>query len=375
MHTELQDIAQWITSRMPADMQGNDWQALQQTFPWYTLPYWLEAAEIPENRDLAAKAAISGGNQFLLHILLQPTDDAIATTTGRAQTNAPVGMPPLPAEKATEPTAEDEEIPVPDTAFAAGQDDPFDIAAEEAYTSAAPLEVGPSALEAVVTDAPFKPAIENTLAKQDAAGEQPDEELAIEAITDTSEKFEAASPLTETGSKEAVTADAAEHADTDGEDYPPKDEANANPPELGNLNLKGLAKMMHEPVAATDPLAASEPFHTIDYFASQGIKAEKPKENTPANHFDKQVKSFTEWLKTMKKLHYQPATAYTDPLVEKKARQSLQEGEIVTETMADVWVKQGNFSEAVKIYQKLMLIHPEKSHYFAALIKQVNQKL
>jgi hypothetical protein len=323
---------------------------------------------------LAAKAALSGGNQFLLHILLQPTEDAIAITTDRAKTIAPIGMPHLPAENANQPT-QDEEIPATNIALAPGQDSPFNKATEQAQATAAPPVVLPSTSEAVAPDAPFEPAIENTSGKQDAAGEQPKDEITNEATTDTPQNFETASHLTETDRKEAEPADVAENAGTSGDDYPPENEPNDNPPNLGILNLKGLAQMMHEPVTATDPLAAAEPLHTIDYFASQGIKAEKPKENTQANHFDNQVKSFTEWLKTMKKLHYQPATAYTDPLVEKKARQSLQGGEIVTETMADVWVKQGNFSEAVKIYRKLMLIHPEKSHYFASLIKQVNQKL
>lgn len=325
MHTKLQDIARWIANRMPADMQANDWNAVQQTFPWYTIPYWLQAAENPENSELAAKAAISGGNQFLLHILLQPTEDAVAPPTGQAQTIAPVSLPEVPAEQANALPEEDSVISEPEKAVTTENDDNFNNAAAEAIAEASEK-------------------IEENLLQAAETIQVPEPEDASTGVT----------------------------TQTDSEDYPPEEEENENPPELGSLNLKGLSKMMHEPVAATDPLAASEPFHTIDYFASQGINAEKAKANPQVTHFDNQVKSFTEWLKSMKKLHYQPATAYTDPLVEKKARQSLQEGEVVTESMAEVWVKQGNFSEAVKIYHKLMVIHPEKSHYFAALIKQVN---
>jgi hypothetical protein len=43
-----------------------------------------------------------------------------------------------------------------------------------------------------------------------------------------------------------------------------------------------------------------EPFHTVDYFASQGIKFKE--EEKPKDKFGLQLKSFTEWLRAMKKL-------------------------------------------------------------------------
>jgi hypothetical protein len=112
-----------------------------------------------------------------------------------------------------------------------------------------------------------------------------------------------------------------------------------------------------------------EPFHTVDYFASQGIKVEKGSD-TP---LDRQVKSFTEWLKSMKKLSYQPAVSYSDPLVERQARSSLATGEVVTEAMAEVWAKQGQIDKAEAVFMKLKLLHPEKSHYFAARLKDLKE--
>ena len=378
MHTKLQDIARWIANRMPADMPTNDWKAVQQSFPWYTIPYWLQAAENPENSELAAKAAISGGNQFLLHILLQPTEEAFTQPMDEAQSMATISLPEVPAEQANAQLEQENFVPEPDTDVTAEDNDIFNEEAAQLTEAAETETVEPEAAVAAATTAelPLDAAVEATTGEEPKATELPNEATAAEAITEASEKVEEQLPH----SAETIivhgpddsSADAT--TESDSEDYPAEEE-DPNPPELGSLNLKGLSKMMHEPVVATDPLAAAEPFHTIDYFASQGIKAEKAKTNPQVTHFDNQVKSFTEWLKSMKKLHYQPATAYTDPLVEKKARQSLQEGEVVTESMAEVWVKQGNFSEAVKIYQKLMMIHPEKSHYFAALIKQVNQSL
>jgi tetratricopeptide (TPR) repeat protein len=56
----------------------------------------------------------------------------------------------------------------------------------------------------------------------------------------------------------------------------------------------------------------------------------------------------------------------------KIAKQSLDENlDIVTETMAVLFAKQGHAKKAIKIYQKLMLLNPEKSSYFAARISEL----
>jgi hypothetical protein len=117
-----------------------------------------------------------------------------------------------------------------------------------------------------------------------------------------------------------------------------------------------------------------EPYHAVDYFASQGIKVDKTLPGKEETQLDKQVKSFTDWLKTMKKLKYQPATQYVDPLVETQAKKSLDKKEIVTEAMAEVWAKQGKFEEASQVYARLMLLHPEKTPYFAARLQELNTK-
>ncbi len=113
-----------------------------------------------------------------------------------------------------------------------------------------------------------------------------------------------------------------------------------------------------------------EPFHTVDYFASQGIKIRE--EETPKDKLGQQLKSFTDWLKTMKRLPATEIAAAVTPVSEKKieemAEVSLQEREIITEAMAEVWEKQGNMTKAIDIYSKLSLLEPSKSAYFAAKI-------
>lgn len=120
-----------------------------------------------------------------------------------------------------------------------------------------------------------------------------------------------------------------------------------------------------------------EPFHTIDYFASQGIQY-KPEE-LPTDKFGQQLKSFTEWIKAMKRLPLSEMGKSIDPTEEKKVEQlagnSLQQNEVLTEAMAAIWIKQGNIAKAKEIYSKLSLLEPSKSTYFASRIDELNTML
>ncbi len=119
-----------------------------------------------------------------------------------------------------------------------------------------------------------------------------------------------------------------------------------------------------------------EPYHTIDYFASLGIKL-KP-EDLSKDKLGQQLKSFTDWLRSMKKITPvagSEPTAEMDELtnksIQKIAEFSNEAKEIITEAMAEVWAKQGHREKAVAIYEKLSLLNPAKSHYFAARINEL----
>jgi hypothetical protein len=116
-------------------------------------------------------------------------------------------------------------------------------------------------------------------------------------------------------------------------------------------------------------------YHTIDYFASQGIRLQQA--DLAKDKLGQQLKSFTEWLRSMKKLPAEGDTVRTpedenrQELVIKNAAHSIEEKEVLTEAMAEVWAKQGNREKATDIYNKLSLLNPSKSAYFAAKIDQL----
>ena len=48
--------------------------------------------------------------------------------------------------------------------------------------------------------------------------------------------------------------------------------------------------------------------------------------------------------------------------------------DLVTETLAEIHIQQGNYPKAIEIYQKLILLNPEKKLLFASRIEFIKQK-
>jgi hypothetical protein len=150
------------------------------------------------------------------------------------------------------------------------------------------------------------------------------------------------------------------------------------PFEIPALKIEAIHQDLEDPAKAE---LLFEPYHTVDYFASQGIKFKE--EELPRDKFGQQLKSFTDWLKTMKRLPVAEISKMAGPVpeiaavaeqkVEQLAAHSLEAGEVVTEAMAEVWEKQGNAAKASEIYRKLSLLDPSKSHYFAAKIEELKK--
>jgi hypothetical protein len=121
-----------------------------------------------------------------------------------------------------------------------------------------------------------------------------------------------------------------------------------------------------------DEVPAFEPFHTVDYFASQGIQITEELINN--DKLGSQMKSFTAWLKGMKKLHpgkLEEQSLATEKLIQTSADASNINTEVLTEAMAEVLIKQDKKEKAIEMFSKLSLINPSKSAYFAARIESI----
>jgi tetratricopeptide (TPR) repeat protein len=112
-----------------------------------------------------------------------------------------------------------------------------------------------------------------------------------------------------------------------------------------------------------------------------------------------EYKSFVEWLKLAneskiknlkqksKKMEIISKFIETNPKIEKIENKDKQEtpksemnsskkeelNNIVSETLAKIYVEQKFFDSAIEVYKKLHLIFPEKKTYFATRIKEVKK--
>lgn len=147
------------------------------------------------------------------------------------------------------------------------------------------------------------------------------------------------------------------------------------------------------------PMAAAEeetelifqPLYTDDYFAYKRLK--NPEEADALNEQGAaEMKSFTSWLRQMKDnfagktnkdwYHQQLHRIYEEDeepevseTVEKMAMDSIVfNNDIVSETLAEIWVRQQQYGNAIKIYQKLSLLNPDKNAYFAQKILELKSK-
>ena len=115
------------------------------------------------------------------------------------------------------------------------------------------------------------------------------------------------------------------------------------------------------------------PYHTVDYFASLGIKINMENEK---DELSLKVKSFTAWLKTMKRLQPGSETVTIkdiQSILDTHHEEENQSEAVLTEAMAEVYLKQGLREKAIDVYDKLSLQNPLNSHKFADKISQIKE--
>lgn len=209
----------------------------------------------------------------------------------------------------------------------------------------------PAALEQ--TETPIEPVLLNEMEEIETIGASLHEKTGIQIEAETTV---------------ATTEELAEQT----ESAIPINEEQAEPAETEPA--MAIPQLRIEPLDP-DARLVFEPYHTVDYFASLGIKFKE--EQKPKDQFGQQLKSFTDWLKTMKRIPVSEIPTAAEASVEKKVEQmaehSLAERHVITEAMAKVWVKQGNNAKAEEIYRKLSLLDPLKTAYFASKIEALKK--
>jgi hypothetical protein len=248
--------------------------------------------------------------------------------------------------------------------------DAVPVAAEEQIAAAIPAEPIAEPVSAGVTEPDTTPdvttATEATVQQEQAAPVQ--EQIPAELLVAEEEQLPlvedtfAATPPAVPAAETTITPAAPVAAPAE-QPQPVEDEAGAAAQTPANLEIKGAIDL-GEPIF--------ESYHTIDYFASQGIKLQQ---EDFKDRLGKQLKSFTEWLRSMKRIGPMETSTSLDEITNKSiqriAEHSVEEKEVLTEAMAEVWVKQGHIPKAIQVYEKLSLLNPSKSAYFAGRIQQL----
>jgi len=109
---------------------------------------------------------------------------------------------------------------------------------------------------------------------------------------------------------------------------------------------------------------------------------------TETSTFDEHPKSFNNWLKMAdgkEKTEQEERTSTMIPIEKqkrdfyspiKKAKESIDENKMpVSETLAKIFILQGNYPKAIYVYEQLILLYPEKKNIFASQIKHLSIKL
>ncbi len=110
----------------------------------------------------------------------------------------------------------------------------------------------------------------------------------------------------------------------------------------------------------------------------------KPKKKDTVSKKEKKTEKVPKTVKnkeaTVKKAKKKKKKTAEQKLSKKKAirkfanRSIVEDGETISVTLADLYVKQGKIEKAIVAYERLSLIIPEKKAFFASLIKKLKKK-
>jgi tetratricopeptide (TPR) repeat protein len=96
-------------------------------------------------------------------------------------------------------------------------------------------------------------------------------------------------------------------------------------------------------------------------------KSETFKYKEKERHIDSIIRNLNE-----RKISNEKKNFYSSSVAAKKSIK--ENNDMNTETLAEIYLKQGNYPRAIEIYEHLMLSNPEKKLFFASRIKYIKLK-
>lgn len=337
-----------------------------QEYPSFGIGHYLLSRKLQEEgagnfAEATQKTSLYFSNPFWLQWLLESGEEMSYSTAHVRTAAAPPATEPTP-----DPESEPEpEIPAPSSIVTLAEETLIDETPESGsvvtLAEAAAAVDTPSAADQLLQSIEEAKGLRETLQQINL----PEEPVQGEESVQGEEPIQDEEPpfiLDETLPVEEVSAAAIAPAAEPG-------------PTLQTAPAAG-SEPTPQAAATAEPALVFEPYHTIDYFASQGIKLNI--EENPGDQLGKQLKSFTDWLKVMRRLPQKDREIIPDRVAEQTvvtiAAHSVVGREIVTETMAEVLAKQGMPERARAVYEKLSLLNPDKRAYFATKIEQLNHR-
>ncbi len=384
------ELTGMLTPQAGTTFPGNDDRVappagMEESFPAHPASNDMDAATTSVEQTGGATNDEGAGTFDVVEAAMLPSEELPATTDTKSAMHeadlAPaetVDEAPATGEPAAPVFEPGAEIPVTEAETTAG----LAAATSDEHTEAEAPEMGSGNLAAM----PAAPG-EATISAMDAPAEEPVAATAEPAAGTGIDHIETttSAPTDEDTSSSIAAAEKLHPETADLQEVKEAEEAatptgEPNPDEPG---LPGMSFPLPAVSAATNGTEMLfEPLHTSDYFASVGIRLSE--EEKSGDRLGKQLKSFTDWLKTMKKVHASQLVQVTqtaeveaagaESKIQKLAERSNQDNEVLTEAMADVLLQQGRQEKATEILQKLSLLNPTKSAYFAAKINQIKEK-
>lgn len=148
-------------------------------------------------------------------------------------------------------------------------------------------------------------------------------------------------------------------------------EINTEPAVLEQIASYPELRIAEQTVTSNEEIKTEVPERRMSFssWLKQMAGTNRPTEEPAAEEYDREalIKKFIETDPQISK----PQKASFYSAVEMARKSTEERDDIVSETLASVYAQQGDIARATRIYQKLCLLYPEKSSYFAALIKNL----